>query len=91
MKVVFEGDHNERAKNAPPSRVSVSLYGLTFPHGEAVDVSALKPDQQKKLSGHPDFAVVEEKHAEEQPAEPVADCGAERATTPRTSRKRAGG
>jgi hypothetical protein len=55
MKVIFTGDPAELEAGAGLSRLSTSIYGVTFPMGAEVDVSHLSDVQKRKLLNNPHF------------------------------------
>lgn len=54
MRVIFIGDPAEIARGEGLSRLSTTLYGVTFPMSAEVDVSHLTDKQKHKLlnNGH---------------------------------------
>lgn len=59
MQVVFRGDPLELERGESLSRLSLDLWGVHFPMNQAVDVSHLSVDQQRKLSRNAHFEVLE--------------------------------
>lgn len=58
MLVIFQGDPIEHAQGGGLSRTSVTIDGVLFPMGQAVDASALSPKQKEKLGRNPHFEVL---------------------------------
>ena len=57
MKVIFIGDPLELERGESLSRLSTTLYGVTFPMSAEVDVSHLSDDQKRKLLNNSHFRV----------------------------------
>ena len=55
MKVIFIGDPIELERGESLSRLSTSMYGITFPMQAEVDVSHLSEVQQRKLLNNSHF------------------------------------
>lgn len=55
MKVIFIGDPIELERGESLSRLSTSMYGVTFPMQAEVDVSHLSEVQQRKLLNNSHF------------------------------------
>lgn len=58
MLVIFKGDPNEHAKGEGLSRTSITLDGVYFPMGQAVDASALPARAKDKMRRNPHFEVL---------------------------------
>ena len=58
MKVIFTGDPIELERGGGLSRVTTTLYGITFPMSAEVDVSHLPQKLQQKLLGNSHFRAV---------------------------------
>lgn len=55
MKVVFTGDPVELERGEGLSRLSTTLFGVTFPMSQEVDVSHLPDKQKQKLLNNQHF------------------------------------
>jgi len=55
MRVIFIGDPIELERGEGLSRLSTTLYGVTFPMSAEVDVSHLSEMQKRKLLNNPHF------------------------------------
>ena len=55
MRVIFIGDPIELERGEGLSRLSTTLYGVTFPMSAEVDVSHLPEAQKRKLLTNPHF------------------------------------
>ena len=55
MRVIFFGDPIELERGEGLSRLSTTLYGVTFPMSAEVDVSHLSEVQKRKLLNNPHF------------------------------------
>jgi len=58
MRVIFTGDPLELERGESLSRLSTTMYGVTFPMSAEVDVSHLHETQKRKLLNHSHFRVV---------------------------------
>jgi len=58
MKVIFTGDPLELERGESLSRLSTTMYGVTFPMSAEVDVSHLSDVQKRKLLNNSHFRVV---------------------------------
>lgn len=57
MKVIFTGDPLELERGEGLSRLSTTIYGVTFPMGAEVDVTHLSETQKRKLLNNSHFRV----------------------------------
>lgn len=73
MLVIFRGDPNEYEKGEGLSRTSITIDGVLFPMGQAVDASTLSPKQKEKLGRNPHFEVLGDAPAFAPPTPILAD------------------
>lgn len=57
MKVIFVGDPLELERGESLSRLSTTMYGVTFPMQAEVDVTHLSDQQKRKLLNNSHFRV----------------------------------
>lgn len=55
MKLIFTGDPTELERGEGLSRLSTTVYGVTFPMSAEVDVTHLPEKLQQKLLNNPHF------------------------------------
>lgn len=55
MRVIYRGDPAELERGESLSRMSTTIYGVTFPMSAEVDVSHLPQKLQQKLLNNPHF------------------------------------